>query len=106
MTSFSLWFDNNLLQKGEAYSNKTGAFYHHEDSRLPSSYKAYASPYKQWVNDSSVLGDINPIIPTEFNGSGRSDDLVFDFENGRIIETGGNFSNSETITGSFCVKDF
>jgi len=106
MTSFSLWFDNNLLQKGEAYSNKTGAFYHFEDSRLPSSYKAYASPYKQWVNDSSVSGGTNPIIPTGFNGSGRSDDLIFDFENGRIIETGGNFSDSETITGSFCVKDF
>ena len=106
MTSFLLWFDNHLLQKGEAYSNQTGQLYHFNDTRLPDSYKVYASSYKQWVNDSSVDGDTNPIIPSSFNGSGRSDHIIFDFENGRIIETGGNFGTSETITGTFAVKDF
>lgn len=106
MTSFLLWFDNQLLQKGEAYSNQTGKLYYSEDTRLPNGYKAYASSYKQWVNDSSVTGEENPIIPTSFNGSGRSDDIIFDFENGRIIETGNNFGTSETITGTFAVKDF
>lgn len=101
-----LWFDNQLLQKGEAYSNQTGKLYYSEDSRLPNGYKAYASSYKQWVSDSSVTGEENPTIPTSFNGSGRSDDIIFDFENGRIIETGNNFGTSETITGTFAVKDF
>jgi hypothetical protein len=106
ITSFSLWFDNYLLKKGEAYSNKTGSLYHFDDSRLPSSYKVYASPYKQWVTDSSIAGSEDPIIPTSFNGSGRNDDIIFDFENGRIIETGGNFGTGESITGTFAVKDF
>jgi hypothetical protein len=106
ITSFFLWFDNQLLQKGEAYSNKTGSLYYYEDSRLPSSYKVYASPFKQWVTDSSVTGEENPIIPTSFNGSGRNDGIIFDFENGRIIETGGNFGTGESITGTFAVKDF
>lgn len=106
MTSFLLWFDNELLQKGEAYSNQTGKLYYSEDTRLPSGYRAYASSYKQWVGDSSVTGEENPTIPTSFNGSGRSDDIIFDFENGRIIETGNNFGTSETITGTFAVKDF
>jgi hypothetical protein len=106
MTSFLLWFDNHLLQKGEAYSNQTGQLYYFNDTRLPESYKAYASSYKQWVNDSSVDGDTNPTIPNSFNGSGRNDHIIFDFENGRIIETGGNFSTNEFITGGFAVKDF
>ena len=106
LTSFMLWFDNHLLTKGEAYSNKTGTLYYFDDSRLPDNYKVYASPYKQWVNDSSVTGSTNPIIPTAFMGSGRNDGVIFDFENGRIIETGGNFGTSSTITGTFAVKDF
>ncbi len=88
MTSFMLWFDHELLQKGEAYSNKTGQLFNFSDSRLPTGYKVYASSYKQWVNDSSVNGSVNPEIPTGFNGSGRNDNIIFDFENGRIIETG------------------
>ena len=106
MTSFMLWFDNHLLNKGEAYSNKTGQLYYFNDSRLPTGYKAYASSYKQWVTDSSITGSVNPIIPTGFNGSGRSDDIIFDFENGRIIETGNSFGTSEVITGTFAIKDF
>ena len=106
MTSFLLWFDNHLLQKGEAYSNKTGQLYSFEDSRLPSSYKVFASPYKQWVSDSSVTGEVDPIIPTSFMGLERTDDLIFDFENGRIIETGGNLIGNEILTGTFAVKDF
>ncbi len=103
MTSFLLWFDNHLLTKGEAFSNKTGAFYYFDDSRLPSSFKAYSSPYKQWVNDSSISG---ANIPSSFMGSGRADNIIFDFENGRIVETGGAFANDETLTGTFAVKDF
>ena len=106
MTSFMLWFDHELLQKGEAYSNQTGTLYYDNDSRLPSTYKAYSSPYKQWVKDSSITGSTNPIIPTGFNNSGRAENIIFDFENGRIIETGGAFGTAETLTGSFAVKDF
>lgn len=106
MSSFFLWFDNHLLQKGEAYSNQTGYLYNFQDSRLPEPYKVYASPYKQWVNDSSISGAVNPIIPNVFNGYERSDNIIFDFENGRIIETGGGFDGNESISGSFAVKDF
>jgi len=57
LTSFILWFDNHLLTKGEAFSNKTGTFHFFDDSRLPD-YDAFASPYKQFVMDSSVTGAI------------------------------------------------
>lgn len=113
MTSFLLWFDNHLLKEGDAYSNQTGKLYYFNDPRLPDTYKVYASSYKQWVNDSSITGTLGnaegigrPAIPTGFNRSGRSDGIIFDFENGRIIETGGNFGTTETLTGTFPVKDF
>ncbi len=69
MTSFMLWFDNHLLTKGEAFSNQTGQLYYFEDDRLPDSFNVFASPYKQWVTDSSVPG---AEIPTTLMGTGRS----------------------------------
>ena len=106
MTSFMLWFDHELLQEGEAYSNKTGTLYAKSDSRLPNTYISAQSNYKQWVNDSSVSGSTNPVIPTDFQGSGRSNGILFDFDNGRIIETGGSLATGDTLTGTFAVKDF
>ena len=106
MTSFFLWFDHELLDKGEAYSNKTGTLFAQSDSRLPNSYISLQSNYKQWVNDSSITGEINPVIPTDFEGSGRADNIIFDFENGRLIETGSVISVGDTLTGTFAVKDF
>jgi len=102
-TSFFLWFDNYLLRKGEAFSNKTGKLYYYEDSRLPQSFQVFGSPFKQWVTDSSISG-VN--IPSGFMGYDRDDDLIFDFENGRIIETGSNFATGQNLTGEFAVKDF
>ena len=88
-TSFFMWFDNFLLTKGEAFSNKTGEFLYYEDNRLDSTYKAYGSPYKTWVTDSSVTG---ANIPTGVfiggNFSGRDDGVVLDFENGRALVSG------------------
>jgi len=105
-TSLMLWFDNFLLTKGEAFSNKTGSLYYYEDPHLDSSYElAYGSPYKQWVTDSSV-SDANIPDGVFINGSlsGRGSGVKLDFENGRaLIETS---STSLNVTGSFAVKDF
>jgi hypothetical protein len=105
-TSFFLWFDNFLLTKGEAFSNKTGQLYYYEDPRLDSRYSAYGSPYKQWVTDSSIAGAVIPtgVSVVGSSTSGRNDGVVFDFENGRALFSGDN--TSMTVTGEFAVKDF
>lgn len=104
-TSFMLWFDNYLLRKGQAFSNQTGKFYNYSDDRLDSRYKAFGSPYKQWVTDSSIVG-ANVPSGVYVNGSfsGRSNNLILDFENGRALISG--VSNTASVTGSFAVKDF
>jgi len=104
-TSFFLWFDNFLLEKGEAYTNTTGEFFYYEDSRLDDTYKAYGSPYKQWVTDSSITGATIPtgvFINESF--SGRDNGVVLDFDNGRALVSGS--ATGSTITGEFAVKDF
>jgi hypothetical protein len=104
-TSFFLWFDNFLLKKGEAYSNKTGYFYYYADPRLDSAYVAYGSPYKQWVTDSSIAGATIPAgAYIGGNFSGRNDGIVLDFDNGRALVSGS--TTDSTITGEFAVKDF
>lgn len=104
-TSFLLWFDNYLLKKGEAFSNKTGRLFNYSDDRLDSKYKPYGSAYKQWVTDSSIS---NVIIPSGIYISGsfvpRGNNLIIDFENGRVLASG--VPTSAQVTGSFSVKDF
>jgi hypothetical protein len=97
--SFMLWFDNFLLKKGEAFSNQTGTFYHTPDDFLDDSYVPFSSPYKQFVTDSSIAG---AVLPTTIAG----DSHYIDYDNGRIVETGSNYTSSSTITGTFAVKDF
>lgn len=97
--SFMLWFDNFLLTKGEAFSNKTGVFHHTADEFLDDSYVPFSSPYKQFVTDSSISG---AILPTGIAG----DSHYIDYDNGRVVETGSNYTPSSTITGTFAVKDF
>jgi hypothetical protein len=105
-SSFFLWFDNFLLKKGEAYSNKTGELFNYADPRLDSRYVAYGSPYKQWVTDSSISGAVIPtgVSVVGAGTSGRDDGVVFDFENGRALFSGSD--TSMTVTGEFAVKDF
>lgn len=104
-TSFFLWFDNYLLKKGQAYSNQTGKFYYYSDDRLDNRYKAFGSPYKQWVTDSSIAGaDVPSGVWINNTFTPRSNSLMLDFENGRALVSG--VANTANITGGFAVKDF
>jgi hypothetical protein len=104
-TSFLLWFDNYLLKKGQAFSNKTGSFYYYEDDRLDDRYKAFGSAFKQWVNDSSINGAAIPSgVFVNNNFQPRSENLILDFTNGRALISGA--ANSASVSGEFAVKDF
>lgn len=105
LSSFSLWFDNYLLRKGEAYTNQTGSFFNYQDSRVPSGYNVFGSSYKQFVTDSSITGaNIADGIYVDGVWRDRSNDVIIDYENGRVLSTG--ISPSSEVTGSFAYKDF
>jgi hypothetical protein len=111
-SSFMLWFDNYLLTKGQAYTNSTGQFFYYSDERLPNTYNAFGSQYKQWVSDSSISGATIPsgvYVGNNFYGraTGASNDTaqrILDFDNGRTLISG--LATGSTVTGSFAVKDF
>jgi hypothetical protein len=104
-SSFSLWLDHVILKRGFAYENQTGTFTSYTDGNIPSSWKAWGSPHKQWVSDSSITG---ATIPSGFfansSFSGRSSNVILDFENGRFLTNG--LSTSAAVTGAYSVKEF
>lgn len=103
-SSFSLWADHVLLKRGFAYVNKTGQFIHYNDDRLPSGWNAWGSPDKQWVANSAVTGATVPSgVYVNSSFSGRSNGLILDYENGRILTSG--ISPSATITGAYSAKE-
>jgi hypothetical protein len=104
-SAFILWFDNYLLKKGQAFSNKTGSFFNYDDDRLDSRFKAFGSPYKQWVTDSSINGAVIPSgVHINETFTPRSSSTILDFQNGRALISG--ISKTASVTGQFSVKDF
>ncbi len=107
MSSFLLWFDHTLLNKGEAYQNTTGQFYSVSDDYY--GYNTYASSYSQFVSDASITGATIPTGLYAGNnlvnvGEGASSGLyAIDYGNGRSYWSGTQSSN---VTGSFAIKDF
>jgi len=104
-----LWADHFITSKAEAYTNYTSTLYPNtSDDRLAAGLVSYSSPHKQWVYDSSIEG---ANIPTQIldNGSpiNRGDhNLMFDFDNGRVIMDSTFPANKTTLQGSYAVKDF
>jgi hypothetical protein len=107
LSSFLLWFDHTLLNKGEAYQNTTGQFY--SVSAEYAGYKTYSSSYSQIVSDASITG---ATIPTGLYvgsnlvdvGEGAGTGLyAIDYNNGRSYWSGDQGGN---VTGSFAIKDF
>ena len=106
LTSFYLWFEHFLLEKGEAYKNYSTDFYHYSDDRIPDK-TVFGSPYKQWVYDKSISSaQINPVISGDSGliSEGTSG-MTFDFDNGRVLFDS-DFATGTNISGSYTVKDF
>ena len=105
-TSFVLWLDNYLLKKGEAFKNVTSSLYYLEDDRMPG-FHSYSSPYKQWIFDKSITGSKVPDEITALTGEiTRADGLILDYENGRALLPTASFTNAESLTATYSVKDF
>ena len=103
-SSFVMWFDYELLSKGQAYTNSSGVLYPMTDKDFPNSY-IFASPFKQWVYDSSISGANIPsgvYVNGSFVARGVSG-LKIDYQNGRVL-----FDSpvSGQVSGNYAVKDF
>ncbi len=106
LTSFALWFENTLLQKGEAFQNVNTRLYPSVDDRVSDDYTIFASPFRQWVPDSSVSGVVVPSGVT-INGTftSRGSGVIMDFENGRIFLDADTYDDTDVVSGSYGIKD-
>lgn len=105
LLSFYQWFDNWVLQRGQAYFNTSSRFYYQPDPSLASKV-AYASPFRCFVWDSGVSG---AHIISSISGSlgvlgpGQSG-MQIDYMNGRVLLDPA-VGTSAIISGSYAVKD-
>lgn len=103
--SFIHFLDHELLARGSAYTNISGALYTSSDPDLKGC-SLYASPYRQFVSDSSIVG---ANIPSGIyvNGSFRAKNtsgIFIDYGMGRAGTVGAtSFSN---VTCAYAYKDY
>ena len=111
VTSFILWLEHIVLCKGEAFQNKTTNLYYQADPRLDDEYLAFASPYKQWVTDSSIAREhkatiIDGITLDGFYIKRGAQGIRYDFDNGRVLIPRNLATSLSTVQASYSVKDF
>jgi len=118
VTSFALWLDYVILQKGEAYYNIESQFFYQEDDRLDDDFYAFASPHKQWVYDASIKGahiiDEITINNKVIKKAGQNNEdtniessaVRYDYNNGRVLIPKFMASPTDIVSGKYSVKDF
>lgn len=105
ISSIYLWLDNYILTKGQGYTNTNVSFY--RISETFNGIQSYASPFNQFISDSSITGayiGTGVYINNVLCGTGENGLYHIDYNNGRIYTTGLN--NNATISGQFGVKYF
>ncbi len=97
--SFLFWLDNTLIEEGRGFGNFSGALY---SGQSPfSDYRVYASPYRQWVYDSSMSG---AVVPSGIYSGATctTSGHVLDFNDGAVLVSGNTTGN---FTASFSYKE-
>ena len=105
ISSFLLYLDNKILTKGLAYTNYSGLLY-----KINSPYSnlyAYATPFKQLVNDSSISG-ANIMTGLYLNGNfvnvGQSGLYSINHKEGIAYFTSSLPTNT-SVSGRYAIKD-
>ncbi len=104
LSSFHLWLDNWITQRGQAYTNTSSRLYYQADSGWPG-FVAYASPFRSWVCDSGVSGAlIADRISGTYNLSHGQSGMYIDYENGRVLLPAA-LGVDAVLSGSYAFKD-
>ena len=104
VTSFTLWFENHMINHGEGSSEHETKLYYMEDDRLPDGVFRYSGPYKQWVYGYGVPEIY--LAGTLLNKSSAEHEYWVDYENGGIVLFGTQSSPNLDLTAKYKVKDF
>ena len=108
-TSFMLWADNYISDRGEAFQNYNSPLYPMgTDDQLGDAFVAYSSPHKQWVFDESIDGTQ---VPSGIYNNGEfiergEHGLILDFDDGRVLLESSFGANNLNLSAQYSVKDF
>ena len=110
LSSFMLWFDHTLLDKGEAFTNHNSKYYPVDGTYF--GYTAYGAPFKQFVTDSSIdnatvaSGDyVSGTSISDFKFTGDYPLADINFDQGQVYFNG-TIADDAVISGSYAIKDF
>lgn len=105
ISSFMLYLDHEIQSQGQAYYNYSGLLY-----RVNSQHNglyAYATPFKQLVNDTSISG-ANVMSGVYLNGNyvgiGQSGLYSINHAQGVVYFTG-QLSSNTVVSGRYAIKD-
>ena len=105
MSSFYLWFDHTMLDKGTAYNNYGSKLY--PVNNLYQGYYTYGSPFRQFVSDTSI-SNATIISGVHINGDlklrGSGDLTAINYGRGQVYFD--SDVSSSTLSGNYAVKDF
>lgn len=110
MSSFFLWFDHTVLNKGKAFENFGSYFY--DVNALYNGYYTYGSPFRQFVADESIsnIHGANIINSVNLGGSttvrGQNDFQAINYGEGQVYFSSSVANSSTTLSGNYAVKDF
>lgn len=104
ISSFILWINNRILDKGQAFNNISGQFYPIQSNQ--SNLITYSTPYGQMVSDISITGANIPtgiFINEIFTVKGQSNFSGYNYEKGQAMF---GSKPSGPITSNYSVKEF
>ena len=109
LSSFLLWFDHTLLEKGEAFTNHGSKFY--EVDGLYYGYNAYGAPFKQFVTDESISNAtvisgvyVDGSTSSDFHKTGEANLVNINYNEGQVYFSADQ--GSDVISGNYAIKDF
>jgi hypothetical protein len=106
ISSFVLFVTNQILSKGNAYTNASGLFY--PVATKESGLYAYAAPFRQMVYDTSISG-ANVMTGVYLNNHpvsvGQSGLLKINHNLGTVYFTGALPANT-VVSGNYSIADF
>jgi|TARA_B100001939_G_scaffold329807_1_gene326367 hypothetical protein len=116
MSSFLLWFDNKLLDKGEGFTNHSGLFYDMTDKwNFGDNYNVYNAPFKQFVYDTSINSAtvMTGVTVTDsvdgqvsYNLDSAEVFAINPTEGQVILKTDEFAGNITQVSGSYAIKEF
>lgn len=109
LSSFLLWFDHHLLDKGDAFTNHGSKFY--DVDGLYYGYNAYGAPFKQFVTDSSITNAtvmsgvyVGGSSSSHFHQTGEANLVNINYDQGQVYFS--ESQGSDLVSGNYAVKDF